>query len=87
MISSLRDSCTLPLLRSLTTRLKEARRPCHNPFAGAFGKPRPAVIVQPDQFAAAATVMVLLLTSTPVDAPLIRLPVTPTPDNGLRSPA
>ena len=52
---------------------------------GDFGKPRPALVVQSDRFAATATVTVLLLTSTIVDAPLIRLDVEPAPENGLRS--
>ena len=51
---------------------------------GDFGKPRPALIVQADQFDATATLTALLLSSTLVDAPLIRLTVHPTPANGLR---
>lgn len=51
---------------------------------GEFGKPRPALVVQSDQFDATATVTVLLLSGTLVDAPLIRLDVEPTPESGLR---
>ncbi|MEO9337749.1 type II toxin-antitoxin system PemK/MazF family toxin [Mesorhizobium sp. SB112] len=51
---------------------------------GDYGKPRPALIVQSDQFDAIDTLTVLLLSSTLVDAPLIRLTVNPTPENGLR---
>ncbi len=51
---------------------------------GDFGKPRPALVIQSDQFDAHATVTVLPLTSTLVEAPLFRLTVTPTPGNGLR---
>ncbi len=50
---------------------------------GDFGKPRPALIVQSDHFDATATVTVLLVSSTLVDAPLIRPTVEPTPENGL----
>ena len=54
---------------------------------GDFGKPRPALVVQSDQFDAHATVTVLLLSSTQVEAPLFRLTVDPTQDNGLRKPS
>jgi mRNA interferase MazF len=51
---------------------------------GDFGKPRPALIIQSDQFDQTATVTVLLVSGTLVDAPLIRTPIEPTPTNGLR---
>lgn len=51
---------------------------------GDFGKPRPALVIQSDQFSDTATVSVLLLSGTPVDAPLIRLDVEPSQENGLR---
>ncbi|MBW8729096.1 MAG: type II toxin-antitoxin system PemK/MazF family toxin [Inquilinus limosus] len=54
---------------------------------GDFGKPRPALVIQSDQFPAIGTVTVLLLSGTLVDAPLIRLTVQPTPGNGLRKPS
>jgi mRNA interferase MazF len=54
---------------------------------GDFGKPRPALVIQSDQFPATGTVTVLLLSGTLVDAPLIRLTVQPTPGNGLRKPS
>ncbi|MCH8529739.1 MAG: type II toxin-antitoxin system PemK/MazF family toxin [Saccharospirillum sp.] len=50
---------------------------------GDFGKPRPALIVQSDQFTHTSTVTILLLTGTLVDAPLIRIDLNPTPKNGL----
>jgi len=50
---------------------------------GDFGKPRPALVIQSDQFAAIDTVTVLLLSSTLVDAPLIRIDVLPSPTTGL----
>lgn len=51
---------------------------------GDFGKPRPALIIQGDQFDQTGTVTVLLVSGTLVDAPLIRPTVSPTPENGLR---
>lgn len=54
---------------------------------GDYGKPRPALIVQADQFADLGSVVILPLTSHRVDAPLLRLPVDPSPENGLRSPS
>ncbi|WP_257154226.1 type II toxin-antitoxin system PemK/MazF family toxin [Paracoccus pantotrophus] len=54
---------------------------------GDHGKPRPALIIQADQFPGTATVTVLLVTSTLVDAPLLRLTVEPSPENGLRKPS
>lgn len=56
-------------------------------LSGDFGKPRPALIIQSDQFAGTASVTVLLLSSTLVDAPLIRLDVEPTLENGLQRPS
>lgn len=54
---------------------------------GDFGKPRPALVIQSDQFDAHATVTVLLLSSTLIEAPLFRLTVDPTQGNGLRKPS
>ncbi|WCP16191.1 putative endoribonuclease MazF (plasmid) [Sphingobium sp. AntQ-1] len=51
---------------------------------GDFGKPRPALIIQSDQFDQTGTVTVLLVSGTLVDAPLIRTTIDPTPANGLR---
>lgn len=50
---------------------------------GDFGKPRPALVIQADLFAAHPTVTVLLLTSTLVDAPLLRVTVPANDENGL----
>jgi mRNA interferase MazF len=50
---------------------------------GDHGKPRPAVIVQADQFRESSHVAVLLLTSFVVDAPLIRIPIDAAPGTGL----
>jgi mRNA interferase MazF len=51
---------------------------------GDFGKPRPALVIQADYFDLTATVTVLLVTSTRVEAPLMRITVEPTAENGLR---
>ena len=54
---------------------------------GDFGKPRPALVVQADPFDAHATVTVLLVSSTLIDAPLFRITVQPDEANGLRKPS
>jgi mRNA interferase MazF len=51
---------------------------------GDFGKPRPALIIQADAFADHATVTVLLVSSAIIEAPLLRLTITPSSANGLR---
>lgn len=50
---------------------------------GDFGKPRPALVIQSDLFSEAATVTVLMVSSTLQDAPLLRIPVEPSVGNGL----
>lgn len=52
---------------------------------GDYGKPRPALVIQSDQFPGTASVVVLPITSTLVDAPLLRLTVEPDAANGLRA--
>jgi len=52
-----------------------------------FGKPRPALILQADQFAGTATVTVLLISSTLLEAPLLRVTVQPNAENGLQKPS
>ncbi|MGL5816501.1 MAG: type II toxin-antitoxin system PemK/MazF family toxin [Phycicoccus sp.] len=55
---------------------------------GAYtGKPRPVVIVQDDRFDATASVTVCPLTTSTVDAPLLRLSVEPTEVTGVRQPS
>ena len=54
---------------------------------GDYGKPRPALVIQSDVFAAMGSRTVLLLTSDPEDTPLLRVRVEPTPENGLRVPS
>jgi mRNA interferase MazF len=46
-------------------------------------KPRPALIVQDDRFDATDSLTVCPFTSTEVDAPLLRVPVTADEENGL----
>jgi mRNA interferase MazF len=50
---------------------------------GYAGKPRPAVIIQDDNFDATASITVCVFTTDPTDAPLIRLAVEPSDGNGL----
>lgn len=52
---------------------------------GDYGKPRPALVIQADQFAGLGSVVILPITSTLVDAPLLRPSVEPSADNGLRT--
>ena len=55
-------------------------------MAGDYGKPRPALVVQANLFNEThASVTLLPVTSTLVDAPLFRLTVAPSPGNGLRA--
>ena len=51
---------------------------------GAYsGKPRPVVIIQDDRFDATASVTVVPVTTSQVEAPLLRLPVQPSDTSGL----
>ncbi len=52
---------------------------------GHAGKPRPAVIIQDDQFDATSSITVCAFTTDPTAAPLFRLLVTPSEQNGLRA--
>ena len=54
---------------------------------GDFGKPRPALIIQSDQFNEHASMTVLLVSSALVEAPLLRITVQPDPENGLQKPS
>jgi len=51
-----------------------------------FGKPRPAVIIQGDSLNLAKpnSTIVALITSSLQDAPLLRLTLEPSPENGLK---
>ena len=48
------------------------------------GKPRPALVVHDDVFDATASITICPLSTHQLDAPLIRLEVEPTEQNGLR---
>jgi len=50
---------------------------------GEQGKPRPALVVQTDAFGELPAVTVLPITSTLLDAPLLRVQVEPSGQNGL----
>jgi len=51
------------------------------------GKPRPVVVLQDDRFDATASITVCPFTTNPVEAPLLRLPIDPSDDNGLEQPS
>ena len=53
--------------------------------AGDYGKPRPAVVLQSDWLKATDSVLVALLTSVLVDAPLYRHQIEPSDANGLKA--
>lgn len=48
------------------------------------GKPRPIVVLQADRFDETRSVTICPLTTNAAEAPLFRIPVPPTRDNGLR---
>lgn len=54
---------------------------------GDFGKPRPALVVQADQFSAHGSITVLPVTSSLVAAPLLRVRIHPNAENGLKKPS
>lgn len=49
------------------------------------GKPRPAIILQDDAFDATASITLCPLTTHQIDAPLIRLSVEPSAQNGIKA--
>ena len=51
--------------------------------AAYTGKPRPVVVLQDDRFVATGSITVCPFTTNPVEAPLLRLPIEPTEENGL----
>lgn len=51
------------------------------------GKPRSVLIVQDDRFDATASVTVCPFTTSPIEAPLLRLPIGPSGENGLDQPS
>jgi mRNA interferase MazF len=55
---------------------------------GDYGKPRPAVVIQADILnREAQSTIVALMTSHLLDAPLLRLTVSPNATNGLNKPS
>jgi len=54
---------------------------------GDHGKPRPALVVQSDLMEASSHVAVLLLTSFPTEAPLLRVRIDAAPGTGLAVPS
>jgi mRNA interferase MazF len=51
---------------------------------GNFGKLRPSLVIQADQFSDHTSVTVLPITSTLVSAPLLRVTIQPDAENGLQ---
>ena len=51
--------------------------------SGYAGKPRPAVVIQDDRFDATDSATICAFTTDPTEAPLFRLPITPSRQNGL----
>lgn len=56
-------------------------------ISGAYGKPRPAVVIQSDALDQSDSVLVVMLTSTLRVASFYRLDVLPTEQNGLKVPS
>ena len=54
---------------------------------GDLGKPRPTLVIPSDLFMAHSAVTVLLVSSTLVDAPLLRVTIEPSDANGLQKPS
>lgn len=54
---------------------------------GDFGKPRPALVIQANQFSEHASATVLPITGTLVSAPLLRVMIQPAAENGLQKPS
>lgn len=54
---------------------------------GAYGQPRPALVIQSDLFAQHPSVTILPVTGELRDTPLFRVAVTPSNANGLRKPS
>ena len=49
------------------------------------GKPRPAVLVQEDNFEGTSSITLCAFTTDPTDAPLMRLLIAPNEQNGLKA--
>jgi mRNA interferase MazF len=55
--------------------------------SGYAGKPRPVVLVQDDRFDGTASIAVCAFTTDPTEAPLLRLLIEPSEENGLEAPS
>lgn len=55
--------------------------------SGDYGKPRPALVIQSDAFAALTSVTVLRMTGELHDWPTFRVTVEPSAENGLKKPS
>jgi mRNA interferase MazF len=56
-------------------------------LAGAYGKPRPALVIQSDLFAQHPSVTILPVTTELRPIETFRVAVNPSPKNGLRAPS
>lgn len=56
-------------------------------LAGAYGKPRPALVIQSDLFAQLPSVTILPVTTELRPVETFRIAVNPSPKNGLRAPS
>jgi mRNA interferase MazF len=54
---------------------------------GDYGKPRPALVIQSDLFAEHPSVTILPVTSQLREAPLFRIALAPSAQNGLQKPS
>ncbi|HNE61189.1 MAG TPA: type II toxin-antitoxin system PemK/MazF family toxin [Ottowia sp.] len=54
---------------------------------GDFGKPRPALVIQADAFSTHGSITLLPVSSQIVAAPLLRITVQPSAENGLQKPS
>jgi mRNA interferase MazF len=54
---------------------------------GAYGKPRPAVVVQADQFNHLGSITFLPFTSDVLPAEIFRIMINPSSENGLQTPS
>lgn len=56
-------------------------------LSGDFGKPRPALVIQANPFSEHTSVTILPIASMLVAAPLLRVTVQPSAENGLQKPS
>lgn len=54
---------------------------------GDFGKPRPALVIQANAFSEHTSATVLPITGTLLAAPLLRVTLQPSAENGLQKPS